>query len=66
MNTPQIAITETGSGQHVWTGPLRTFLRGNEFPRDERREICAGLRRNPVRFGGGAAPAFTVRIVEAA
>lgn len=60
----RVTITITGSGEHVWTGSLRAFLRGNEFPKNERREICAGLRRNPVRFGGGAAAAFTVSLVQ--
>lgn len=59
-------------GAPVWDGSAREFIRANSMTRDQVAEMVAVLRGEPgmppepYMVGGGAAPLFTVCLVEAA
>lgn len=63
---PRVAMSH--NRRTVWRGSLREFVRANReaFDRCELARIARDLRgRGRANIGGGAAPLFTLRLVQA-
>ena len=55
-------VTIEGDGQ-TWTGPLREYLRENEYDLIDTRPLIAELREHGSAIvGGGAAPPFRLTL----
>lgn len=68
MRLAQIAMLDE-TGRQVWTGPLRQYLRDNNYTSADRRALIEDFRPKPhgrpepVVVGGGAAPFFFLSLV---